>query len=82
MGFPKEFKIKDIGVSDTQLYKQFGNSVAVPVVRVVAEEMISVMAKFDEKLMENKRQKRVEELSKHQDPKSHSAHKVEEETST
>jgi DNA (cytosine-5)-methyltransferase 1 len=42
-GFPKEFKIKDIGVSDMQLYKQFGNSVAVPVVRSVANQMISYM---------------------------------------
>lgn len=36
MGFPDSFKIP---VSDTQAYKQFGNSVAVPVVSVVAEHM-------------------------------------------
>ncbi len=42
MGFPEEFQIKNIGVSDTQLYKQFGNSVAVPVVRAVARELIKV----------------------------------------
>jgi DNA (cytosine-5)-methyltransferase 1 len=40
MGYPEEFVIKDINVSDTQLYKQFGNSVAVPVVRVVANSII------------------------------------------
>jgi len=40
MGFPRQFKIKDIGVSDTQLYKQFGNSVVVPLARAVAGEMI------------------------------------------
>ena len=42
MGFPEKFKIDDIGVSDTQLYKQFGNSVAVPVVRAVASSMMDV----------------------------------------
>jgi DNA (cytosine-5)-methyltransferase 1 len=36
-GFPPEFIIP---VSDTQAYKQFGNSVAVPVVAAVAESMI------------------------------------------
>ena len=33
MGFPTTFKIP---VSDTQAYKQFGNSVVVPVIREVA----------------------------------------------
>ena len=37
MGFPKSFKIP---VSDTQAYKQFGNSVAVPVVEAVAKKMV------------------------------------------
>ena len=45
MGFPDKFKIDDIGVSDTQLYKQFGNSVAVPVVRAVANSMLDVFRK-------------------------------------
>jgi len=35
-GFPEEFIIP---VSDTQAYKQFGNSVAVPVIRAIAEKM-------------------------------------------
>ena len=39
-GFPEEFIIP---VSDTQAYRQFGNSVAVPVVRAVAEKMIEVL---------------------------------------
>ncbi len=43
MGYPDNYKIRDIGVSDTQLYKQFGNSVAVPVVRAVAQEMWKTM---------------------------------------
>jgi DNA (cytosine-5)-methyltransferase 1 len=36
MGFPDSFQIP---VSDTQAYKQFGNSVVVPVIRAVAELM-------------------------------------------
>ncbi len=36
-GFPEEFKIT---VSDAQAYKQFGNSVAVPVLKAVAKEMV------------------------------------------
>ena len=43
MGYPENFRIKDIGVSDTQLYKQFGNSVAVPVVSAIAEKMMSLI---------------------------------------
>lgn len=39
-GFPSEFIIP---VSDTQAYKQFGNSVAIPVVKAIAEEMIIVL---------------------------------------
>ena len=45
-GFPEQFIIT---VSDTQAYKQFGNSVAVPVIRAVAkrirEEMGSLPVK-------------------------------------
>jgi DNA (cytosine-5)-methyltransferase 1 len=37
MGFPSDFKIP---VSDTQAYRQFGNSVAVPVIRHVARHML------------------------------------------
>lgn len=36
MGFPDDFKIP---VSDTRAYKQFGNSVVVPVIRAVAAHM-------------------------------------------
>ena len=36
MGFPEEFEIP---VSDTQAYKQFGNSVVVPVVESIAKAM-------------------------------------------
>ncbi|PZX15466.1 DNA (cytosine-5-)-methyltransferase [Celeribacter halophilus] len=37
-GFPEEFVIDQVG--KPQLYKQFGNSVAVPVIRAIASEML------------------------------------------
>lgn len=39
-GFPEEFIIP---VSDTQAYKEFGNSVAVPVIHAIAEQIIRVL---------------------------------------
>jgi DNA (cytosine-5)-methyltransferase 1 len=39
-GFPENFIIP---VSDTQAYRQFGNSVAVPVVEAIAKEMLEAM---------------------------------------
>jgi DNA (cytosine-5)-methyltransferase 1 len=39
-GFPESFKIP---VSDTQAYRQFGNSVAVPVVSAIAKEMVKIL---------------------------------------
>lgn len=42
-GFPEKFIIP---VSDTQAYKQFGNSVAVPVIRAIAEKIIEEMSKL------------------------------------
>ena len=44
MGFPKEYKIV---VSDTQAYKQFGNSIVVPVVTAVAKNIIRTLEKYD-----------------------------------
>ena len=41
-GFPEDFIIP---VSDTQAYKQFGNSVAVPVIHAIAEQIIKVLDK-------------------------------------
>ena len=38
-GFPENFDIS--AVSDVQIYKQFGNSVTVPVIRWLAERIIS-----------------------------------------
>jgi len=40
MGFPEYFKFE---VSDTRAYKQFGNSVVVPVVEHIAAEMVKCM---------------------------------------
>lgn len=40
MGFPDSFKIP---VSDTQAYKQFGNSVVIPVVEAIAVATVSVL---------------------------------------
>jgi DNA (cytosine-5)-methyltransferase 1 len=40
MGFPKDFRIT---VSDTQAYRQFGNSVVVPVVEAVAEKLVRTL---------------------------------------
>lgn len=43
-GFPKRFIIP---VSDTQAYKQFGNSVAVPVIRAIAKRVREEMKRMD-----------------------------------
>jgi len=40
MGFPKSFKIP---VSRTQMYRQMGNSVAVPVIKEVAKEIVATL---------------------------------------
>ncbi|QLL24147.1 DNA cytosine methyltransferase [Actinobacteria bacterium IMCC26103] len=43
MGYPKSFKIP---VSRTQMYRQFGNSVAVPVIKAVADAMIKHLDEY------------------------------------
>jgi len=40
MGFPKDFKIP---VSRTQMYRQMGNSVAIPVVQKIAKQMVNTL---------------------------------------
>ncbi len=60
MGFPEDFKIV---VSDTRAYKQFGNSVVVPVVEYIAREMIKCL--FMEKPSEHKPNRRAKQLSFH-----------------
>jgi DNA (cytosine-5)-methyltransferase 1 len=44
MGFPESFRIP---VSDTQAYKQFGNSVVVPVVEAVAREVARAIKRVE-----------------------------------
>jgi len=46
MGFPIDFKIP---VSRTQMYRQFGNSVAVPVITKIAREIIKTLQKETDK---------------------------------
>ncbi len=46
MGYDDSFKIT---VSDTQAYRQFGNSVVVPVVKDIAKEMVVLLNQFMEK---------------------------------
>ncbi len=45
-GFPKDFIIP---VSDAQAYKQFGNSVAVPVIKALAEKILMTYESFSNK---------------------------------
>ena len=45
-GFPEDFKIP---VSDTQAYKQFGNSVVVPLMTNVAKLVVDMMYELDER---------------------------------
>jgi DNA (cytosine-5)-methyltransferase 1 len=46
-GFPEKFKIP---VSDNQAYKQFGNSVAVPVILAIAKCMVKLMENPDARI--------------------------------
>lgn len=43
MGYPESYKIK---VSDTQAYRQFGNSVVVSVIEPIAEKIIETMSMY------------------------------------
>lgn len=44
-GFPETFKIP---VSDTQAYRQFGNSVVVPLITDIAKQIVSMINELDE----------------------------------
>ena len=44
-GFPETFKIP---VSDTQAYRQFGNSVVVPLITDIAKQIVSRINELDE----------------------------------
>ena len=82
MGFPDEFNIKDIGVSDTQLYKQFGNSVAVPVVSVVSKAMITFMTENEKSPIEKIIEVNMNSTNHPTNSKPHSFHTTQEETLT
>lgn len=43
MGFPPDFYIP---VSRTQMYRQMGNSVAVPVIKSIAHQIFKVIEKY------------------------------------
>ena len=43
-GFPEEFKLV---LSDVHLYKQFGNSVSIPVVQAIGQRIVDRLAKID-----------------------------------
>jgi DNA (cytosine-5)-methyltransferase 1 len=47
-GFPEKFKFL---VSDTQAYKQLGNSVTVPVVQTIGDKIVKIIEKIDEKVL-------------------------------
>lgn len=47
MGYPDDFTIP-ASVSDTQAYRQFGNSVVVPVVERIAQEVVAALSRLDE----------------------------------
>lgn len=45
-GFPDSFKLV---LADTHLYKQFGNSVSVPVIAAIAKEITKKLAESEDK---------------------------------
>lgn len=56
MGFPESFKIV---VSDTQAYKQFGNSVAVPVVTELADSVVNALIAHKSAAISRKRPRQL-----------------------
>jgi DNA (cytosine-5)-methyltransferase 1 len=52
-GFPKDF-VLPLNVSKLQLYKQFGNSVPVPLVRSIAFEVLSALSDFEDSIHDKK----------------------------
>lgn len=58
-GFPDSFKIV---VSDTQAYRQFGNSVVVPLMSDVAQLIVKQLKKLDNILIDKKREKTEEAI--------------------
>ena len=52
-GFPEDYKIPT-NISNAQIYKQTGNSVSVPVIQRIAENMLAVMKNADNHFHQNK----------------------------
>jgi hypothetical protein len=70
MGYPDNYKLV---VSDTQAYRQFGNSVVVPVVERIAEAVMASLntplGKKRDLVLRSKKTENVESLfPKHQNP--------------
>ena len=65
MGYPDDFRIP---VSDTQAYRQFGNSVVVPaiaeVARIMRPHILKVMAEGDQGMILDDAEKSVGEIQK------------------
>ena len=58
-GYPEDFKIT---VSDTRAYKQFGNSVVVPLVTSIAKLVVAKMQEMDE-ILYNGASKKTESVT-------------------
>lgn len=56
-GFPDDFELP---LSDVHLYKQFGNSVTVPVIEAIAKEIKTVLSLNIEQQYDNRKQRRME----------------------
>lgn len=74
MGFPEDYKIYGNGVSDTQLYRQFGNSVAVPVVQAVADSVMNVIENQSGLDIGDKSEERRQIFTDLSDQQSHADH--------
>ena len=65
MGYPDDFRIP---VSDTQAYRQFGNSVVVPaiaeVARIMRPHILKVMAEGDQGVILDDAEKSADEIQK------------------
>jgi len=60
-GYPDSFKIT---VSDTQAYKQFGNSVAIPVIKALAKEVIKSFMQLEKKSTKNLDKINIDEIKR------------------